>query len=322
MTDLALAAPGARERTERRQAAPIVPPSGIGGHALIAVIAIMTFLSSLTLGAATLVRDTAKDWQHEIAREATVQIKPREGLDMEAALAATAAKAAAFPGVTGARVVDDQATQRLLEPWLGGDIDLAALPVPRLVIVTIDAAEPPDFAALQAALAADGHGAALDDHRSWADRLVAMAHSTVLAGLGVLGLILAATALCVVFATRGAMAGAGHVIDVLHFVGAEPRFIAGEFRRHFLLIGAKGAVAGGLLALLAFLAFGFWSSANLASPEASQAAALFGRFSVTPLGYAGVALIAAVVAALTAATSYLTVIAYLGELDMRQAPGG
>ena len=46
----------------------------------------MTFLSCLTLGAVTLVRDTASVWESQISREATIQIKPAEGLDMEAAL--------------------------------------------------------------------------------------------------------------------------------------------------------------------------------------------------------------------------------------------
>ena len=72
-----------------------------------------------------------------------------------------------------------------------------------------------------------------------------MARTTVTLGVAILLLMLSATVLTVVFATRGAMAGNGHVIEVLHFVGAEARFIATEFRRHFLLTGMKGAAAGG-----------------------------------------------------------------------------
>ena len=43
-------------------------------------------------------------------------------------------------------------------------------------------------------------------------------------GIAVLVLMLSATVLTVVFATRGAMAGNGHIIEVLHFVGAEATF--------------------------------------------------------------------------------------------------
>ncbi|TIN47359.1 MAG: ABC transporter permease [Mesorhizobium sp.] len=285
--------------------APIVPAQNIAGRALVLVIAIMTFLSCLTFGAVTLVRDTASVWGNQISREATIQIKPVEGLDMEAALAQASEIASEFPGVKGTRIVDRDATARLLEPWLG-------------TVVTIDEANPPDFAAMRAAIRPKLPSAALDDHRTWVDRLVAMAHTTVTIGFAVLALILSATVLTVVFATRGAMAGNGHIIEVLHFVGAEARFIAREFRWHFLVTGMKGAAAGGAAAILVFIVFSWWSSRNMATPEADQATALFGNFAIGSTGYLGVALMVLVIGALTAATSHATVVAYLSEIDIRQ----
>lgn len=308
--------PVAPEQTQRRMA-PIVPEANVAGKALVLVIAIMTFLSCLTLGGVSLVRDTATVWQNQIAREATIQIKPAEGLDMEAELAHAAEIAMGFRGILSARPVDREATARLLEPWLGAGLDIDELPVPRLVVLTIDQTTLPDFEQLRGALATEVPGAALDDHRTWVDRLVAMAGTTVTIGLGVLVLMLSATVLCVVFATRGAMAGSGHIIEVLHFVGAEARFIASEFRRHFLVTGAKGAAAGGLAAVLVFLGFWWWSAASAATPQGDQAAVLFGNFGIGLTGYGGVAVIVAVVAGLTALTSHLTVVAYLTELDVK-----
>jgi cell division transport system permease protein len=315
---------GARPASERaqRKMAPIVPSQNIAGRALISVIAIMTFLSCLTLGAVTLVRDTASMWENQIAREATIQIKPSEGLDMEAALAAAQRIASEFAGVRAARIVDRAATARLLEPWLGAGLNIDELPVPRLVIVTIDEDSPPDFASMRSMLAAEVPSAMLDDHRTWVDRLVAMARTTVTLGVAVLVLMLSATVLSVVFATRGAMAGNGHIIEVLHFVGAEARFIASEFRHHFLLTGMKGAAVGGLAAVVVFIVFSWWSSMNLATPEADQATALFGNFAIGVTGYAGVALVVAVVGALTAATSHFTVVTYLSHIDVGRPDGG
>ena len=309
-------------RRVQRKMAPIVPAQNIAGRALVLVIAIMTFLSCLTLGAVTLVRDTASVWENQISREATIQIKPAENLDMEAALARAAEIARGFRGVTGARIVDREATARLLEPWLGAGLNIDELPVPRLVIVTIDEANPPDFAALRAALGPDVPSASLDDHRTWVDRLVAMARTTVLIGIAVLALMLAATLLTVVFATRGAMAGNGHIIEVLHFVGAEARFIASEFRRHFLLTGMKGAAAGGIAAIIVFIVFSWWSSRNMATPQADQATALFGNFAIGSAGYLGVGLMVLVIGGLTAATSHATVVAYLSDIDVRQPDAG
>lgn len=312
---------GTTQRTQRRMA-PIVPAHNIAGRALVLVIAIMTFLSCLTFGAVTLVRDTASVWENQISREATIQIKPVDGLDMEAALAGATEIAGGFPGVTGARIVDREATARLLEPWLGPGLNIDELPVPRLVIVTIDQDNPPDFVALRAALAPKLPSAALDDHRTWVDRLVAMARTTVTIGIAVLALMLSATVLTVVFATRGAMAGNGHIIEVLHFVGAEARFIAREFRRHFLVTGMRGAAAGGVAALIVFIAFSWWSSRNMATPQADQATALFGNFAIGWAGYLGVVLVVLVIGVLTAATSHATVVAYLSDIDVSQHDPG
>ena len=310
-------APTAVPRPQRR-VTPIVPLENVAGRSLIAVIAIMTFLSCLTFGAVSLVSASAAVWQSQIAREATIQVKPADGLDMEAALASAARIASGFAGVTDARIVDKEATARLLEPWLGSGLDIDELPVPRLVVITIDEDSPPDFAAMRAAITPKLPSASLDDHRTWVDRLVAMARTTVTIGIAVLALMLSATVLTVVFATRGAMAGNGHIIEVLHFVGAEAAFIAREFRRHFLVTGMKGAAAGGAAAVLVFIVFSWWSSRNMATPQADQATALFGNFAIGSAGYLGVVLMVLVIGALTAATSHATVVAYLSDIDVRQ----
>ncbi len=301
---------------QARRAAPIVPSANVAGRALMTVIAIMTFLASLTLGAVTLVSDTAAVWEGQIAREITVQVRPDEGLDMAAALGAVRAVALATPGVTGADVMNDDATARLLEPWLGEGLDLDELPVPRLVLVGIDADAPPDFADLRRRLASAVPQASLDDHRAWVSRLVSMANATVLVGIAILVLVFAATALTVVFATRGAMSGNRHIVEVLHFVGAKPAFIAGEFARHFLKLGLVGALAGGGAGLLVFLAMGHWTRSNQATPEADQISALFGSFAIGWTGYGGVLLTVVLVGAVTAVTSRLTVTHQLAAIDM------
>src|SRR5215218_336719 len=67
---------------------PIVPHQSIGGRALVAVVAIMTYLASLTTGAVMLVRANAAEWQTEILREVTIQIRPGPGRDLDAAVKA------------------------------------------------------------------------------------------------------------------------------------------------------------------------------------------------------------------------------------------
>ncbi|MFB2550395.1 cell division protein FtsX [Ensifer soli] len=313
---------GRRAEMRVRPTAPIVPSANVSGNALIIVIAIMSFLACLTLGAVSMVRATAQSWQSQISREITIQIKPDDSLDMDKALADARTLALTFPGTTDGRIVDRAATARLLEPWLGEGLNLDELPVPRLVVVTIDETAPPDFDAMRKALTEAIPQASLDDHRTWVDRLVAMAQTTALIGTGVLVLVFSAMVLTVVFATRGALSGNRHIVEVLHFVGAEAGFVAAEFQKHFLKISLKGAGAGGLAAALCFAGASYWQTATLATPESDQASALFGSFTIGYGGYLGIVGIMLVIAFLTTLTARFTVTRTIYELDLiRSDPG-
>lgn len=293
----------------------IVPRSSVAGTALTLVIAIMAFMASLTLGAVSMINDTARGWQSEIAREITIQIRPVDDVDMDKSLILARQIAGSMTGVNAVSVVDEETTARLLEPWLGSGLDLNELPIPRLISVSVNEKHPPDLDVLRARLVKEVPGASLDDHRAWVDRLTTMAQATIFTGLGIFLLMMAATVLTVVFATRGAMAGNKNVIEVLHFVGAEQGYIAAQFQKHFLLLGLKGALVGGVLAFITFMFIGWWASRNVADPSADQVAALFGTFSVGLGGYVGTLVLIFVIALLTALTSRLTVLRHVGTLD-------
>ncbi|TCV70956.1 cell division transport system permease protein [Neorhizobium sp. R1-B] len=308
--------PPRRAEMRVRPTAPILPPSNIQGNALMVVIAIMAFLACLTLGAVSMVRATAASWQSQISREITIQIKPEEGLDMDAALRKARDLALTFVGTREGTIMDDSATARLLEPWLGAGLNLDDLPVPRLVIITIDEQNPPDFAAMRDLLKTEIPQAFLDDHRTWVDRLVSMAHTTVLIGTGVLVLVFTAMILTVIFATRGALSGNRHIVEVLHFVGAESSFVASEFQKHFLKISIKGSAAGGALAAALFALANIWQANSLATPESDQAMALFGTFTIGVTGYVGIFATMIVIALLTTLTARFTVMRTIDEIDL------
>lgn len=289
---------------------PIVPPGAVASRALVLVIAIMGYLACLTVGAVSVIADAAAAWQSDIAREVTIQVRPRDGVDLAAATEKAVELARAMPGVGTVHALTTEETRGLVEPWLGTGVDLEALPVPRLVSVEIVDAERADLAKLATDLAAAVPGASVDDHTAWASRLAGLATSAVLGGLAILALVLAAMALSVVFATRAAIASNRQVIEVLHFVGAEDRFIAAEFGRHFLVVGLKGALAGALAAAATFAVLGLAGSVEGTDPTAD----LFGTAAISLSGYLGVAAIVLVVTVLTTATSRLAVQRHLATL--------
>lgn len=326
MTDPNPAGPKERNAPRReitlRRTASIVPQQSVQGRALLAVIVIMSFLACLTIGAVSMIRTTAQSWASQISREITIQVKPDEKIDMEKTLLEARDLALSFVGTKTGTILDKEATSRLLEPWLGAGLDIDELPVPRLVVITIDEQNPPDFAAMRAELGKKIPQAYLDDHRTWVDRLVSMARTTVLIGSAVLGLVFFAMVLTVIFATRGALAGNRHIVEVLHFVGAESSFVAEEFQKHFLLISLKGSLAGAFLAALCFAVAGWWQTQTIATPESDQAAALFGSFAIDWTGYVGIFVTMLVIAALTTLTARFTVMRTIDEIDhIRSDPG-
>ena len=295
----------------------IVPRASIAGRSLVVVVAIMSFLASLTLGVVVLVGERANAWSSGIASEVTVQVRPADGwaeAEMNAALASVVAVLEQTPGVRSAEVQSVEDAAALLEPWLGTGFDPATVPLPRLVAVRLDRSAPSDLVALALAVQGAVPQASLDDHRVWVSRLTRMAGFTVVIGAAILLLMLAATALIVVFATRAAMAGNRHIVEVLHFVGADETYIAAQFQNHFLLLGLRGAVIGGVLGLASLWLVGFLSGFADAALQ-NQVGALVGPIGIGAPSVIGNGLLVLIVAILTALTSRATVLRTLERVD-------
>jgi cell division transport system permease protein len=287
----------------RRTEAPLVPRSTIGGRALIAVIAIMTFLATLTTGGVVLVVGAATEWQSDVAREMTIQVRPVASRDIESDVARAVGIARATPGVVDVRPYSRAESARLLEPWLGTGLVLDDLPVPRVIVLKLASGQQVDMAALRVALTREVAPASLDDHRGWIDRMRAMARSAVTIGVAILLLVLAATVLTVTFATRGAMAANRPIVEVLHFIGATDGYVAGQFQRHFLTLGLRGGAIGGGAAVLLFLIAGFVGDRLVATASGDELSALFGSFSIGTFGYVAIVAQIVLIAVVTAATS-------------------
>jgi cell division transport system permease protein len=233
----------------------IVPSASIAGNALTVVIAIMSFLACLTAGAVYMVNRSAQAWVNDITSEITVELDPINTADIEKKMTLVSLFLAKQKGITQVKPLTAEDSAKLLEPWLGETTALSALPIPRLIAVEIDRSNPPDIALIKDALTQNFEGVTLDDHRRWQAEIKTLTRSAALGGLAVLGLVAAATIAVIVSATRSAMATNREIIEVLHFVGANERFISREFERHFLGLGIRAGLVGALAAALAFLLF-------------------------------------------------------------------
>ena len=311
MTETEDKARGARRKPGT---APIVPVTSVAGRTLMLLVTIMTFLSCVTVGSVVLIQKSAIGWSADVGREVTIELRPVAGEVMDSNLRTVVALAESVPGVGRARVLGDQEVRTLLTPWLGQGLDLSALKLPQLIVVEI--AEPRELdSGLLSKTISTVPGATLNTHAAWRQQLNVMTGTVVVSGLLVLGLILVATILAVVFATRGTMASSREIVDVLHFIGASNRFIASEFQRRFLTIGMTGGAIGGVAALVFFVVASLVVSRVLPSESSAQLGALFGRFALGLDGILAILIIVPIVGGLTALTSRLTVRRFLAQIS-------
>src|SRR6201999_3807433 len=128
---------------------PIVPRASISGRALVAVVAIMTFLASMTTGGVLLISASATEWQSEVGSEITIQVRPQTGRNLDKDVAAVVEAVRAQSGIIDVRPFSKEESSALLEPWLGSGLSLDDLPVPRVIVARVSPGTALDLNALR-----------------------------------------------------------------------------------------------------------------------------------------------------------------------------
>jgi cell division transport system permease protein len=238
----------------RWRPAPFLPERESRDAALIFVVAVLCFLACLTALGVLAADRAARGWTGQLTGEATVIVRPRGGETPDAAAARAAEVLAGAPGVSEARALEPAKAYDLIRPWLGDVSDLADLPVPRLVAVTLDARHPANARALAQALKTQDVDATVDDHSVWIKDIRRAGGVVRWLGAGVFVLIAGAAGAVIAFATRAGLAARRDVVEVLHLAGAEDGYIARLFQVRFArlagvagLIGAAGAGLVGVI---------------------------------------------------------------------------
>jgi cell division transport system permease protein len=218
----------------------VVPSSGAtawltaGASAAMAVLAV--FALALTISTGRL----AERWTEELSQVLTIRVVS-QGAAQERDVAALRAILEETPGIAASTPLDDAAQAALLEPWLGPDLALDRLPLPRLIEVVPDGL---DVEGLRMRLAGDVPGAVLDDHSSWRAPLVEAAGGLRALGWSALILILGVMAAIVTLAAKASLAANAEIVRVLRLMGARDFTVARAFTRRFTLRALSGSAIG------------------------------------------------------------------------------
>jgi cell division transport system permease protein len=212
-------------------------------------VANMVFLAALARAGTLVMNKLAERWDTGLSGALTVQLPAAPQSDGDGGFAAVVEALAATPGVLAVEPLDGAAMTALLEPWLGDALPAGDLPLPRLIAVTIDTAQPPDVAALEARLRELAPGSLIDDHQRWLGRLLDLTRAVELMALVVVLLVILAACIMVAFVTRMGLAAHQRSIELLHLIGAQDAYVARQFQGHALSFGLRGGLIGLLLAL-------------------------------------------------------------------------
>ena len=275
---------------------PLLPAGEGRDTALFTVVAILCFLAVFGAMTAAAADRAAAGWSRSMAAEATVQVNPRPDESGDQAAARAAEVLAGIPGVSEAEALERAEAERLLRPWLGETI-LPDLPLPHLVVVRLDEAQPAAPESLSRALAEAGLDARVDDHSIWRADVGRAALTAKAAAIALALLAALAAGASVVFASRAALESRHEMVEVLSLTGAADAFITNLFQTRFAWLAAVAGAAGALAAcaLLASVVLGGgdqgltpalpfdWSDIILAAPApvlAGVLAALAARLTV------------------------------------------
>ena len=230
--------------TRRRAQAPLLPAEDARDGALVFVVAVLCFIACLAVVAALAANRAAHGWSAELKGSATVVVRAGPDETADAAAAHAAEVLAGVRGVGEVEALDKDKAEALLEPWIGKGGLPEDLAIPRLVSVDLDPRAPASAADMDQALKDAQIDATVDDHSLWLKDILRAGFVTQAAAIFIAGLIAAAAAAVIAFATRAGLQARGDLVSVLHLAGAEDGFIAGLFQLRFARLAALAGLFG------------------------------------------------------------------------------
>ena len=211
-----------------------------------------------------------------------------------------------MPEIDRYEMLTDDRLLKLLEPWLGPAAGSRDLPLPRLVDVELKTNADLNAEVLSRQLAARVPGTSVDDHRIWLKRLVRLIQTVEGLATLVLAFIALATVGTVVFTTRTGLDIHREAIEVMHLIGAQDSYVAGQFASRAFALGLKGGVFGLLLAVPTLLGIGYLAQ--------QMDSSLMPDITLGPVHWSALAGLPLVVSLIAMVTARITVIKTLSRM--------
>lgn len=247
-----------RRRSRSKPEDRLLPQARLAGP-MTWVVAIMIFLTVLACSAGMALGRSAAALAEASANRLTVQVTEPDAGRRAATVDAIARSLRATAGIARVEVVPQQRLLAQLEPWLGGDVAAAGLPVPALIDVDVGITGEQAARVREAVdrMVADAPGEArVEPHARYLRPAATLVRTAGWIAVAIVAMLAFATGCVVVLAARGAHAAHRETIAIMHMLGATDYQVMRLFQRRITRDVSFGAVVGLVAAVAVILLVG------------------------------------------------------------------
>lgn len=236
-----------------------------GNIMLVAIIAVLVFLSGMIFLAGSAAHKMTGRWNHTLANELTIEIVPKledENKSLpspEQRIQQVKEILSEYSAVIEIKTVSQKDLQDVLKPWLGDISSFPDLPLPTLLDVSFRPGHDIDTDDLAAQISKTVSGVRVVAHYAWAGEVQRLAATIANIAWGTMGCVGFVLLLMIIFTARARLTMYASEVEILHTLGATDGFVAGEFQSQAFRLSVLGALIG-LFALI-FLGYGVISFA-------------------------------------------------------------
>ena len=271
------------------------------------IVAVSVFLFSITLSGVLGINTMFENSRKQVVSNFTVQVLPLPDYEESRKdLLNVVSFLERYPDVKQVVVLSDAEINALLEPWLGNNVDIEMLPIPKLLDVQIDNARGFDYKELAVRLSEVSSQASINDHNLWLSRLLKFINSLKMLAVTVLILVAAACVAAIIYAVKTGLNIHRDIISILHIMGATDEYVAMNYVKHILEMSFFAGIIGAVLAVPAIMLIGDMAK--------DIEAGIFNAITFGAENWLIILLLPLVSALLTAVAAYITVIKTLRRM--------
>ena len=271
------------------------------------IVAVSVFLFAMTLAGVLGINTMFENSKKQVVSNFTVQVLPMpEYEESRKDLLGVVGFLEKYPAVKEVTVLSDGELRALLEPWLGNNVDIELLPIPKLLDVKINNAQNFDFRELAVRLSEISPQASINDHNLWLARLLKFINSLKMLAVTVLIMVAAAVMAAIIYAVKTGLNVHHEIINILHIMGATDEYIAMNYVKQISQMTMVAGIVGTVLAVPAIMLIG-----NMAK---GIEAGIFNSVTFGMESWLIILVMPMVSTILTAFTAYVTVLRTLRKM--------